>query len=313
MSEIRNKNIFTNSFYLSLEKKQKIIKELEVTDNWRIQVLIVFPNSSAKTFQITFSVLRDNYGKIKNYIQEVHDVSELKSQYDQSISTVSHELRTPISIISQSLHNILRYDQKLTTDEKEKLLKMGYENSNVLSEIIDDLLILSQIDYNKIELMYITINLNEIINDLVRQFKTRLDAKELTLEFNQGNEKIIKGDYKRISQILRILIDNAIKYSSDKNKIQINVHSIIIENEVKGLIVDVVDFGVGIPQEDLKFIFTRFFRAKNALFQKGTGLGLSIAQNLVELHHGSISVHSVENLGSTFSIFLPVMNNDSVN
>ena len=222
---------------------------------------------------------------------------------NQIISTVSHELRTPISSITQSLYNFVKYKDRLNDYEKNRIIKIAYKNSQLLGEIVDDLLVISQIDNKKLSLVVTKIDLSQILKEIIDQFNVKLQNKNLDIKFITEDNYNVDGDLKRLSQVFRIIIDNAIKYSPKNTQIDISFNK---ENNYRtGVVVKIKDQGIGIANEDLPFLFNRFYRAKNVSNIKGTGLGLSIAKSLVEMHHGDIHVLSNINQGTEFQIFLP--------
>ncbi len=248
----------------------------------------------------------------KGTILVFYDLSEqikLNNFKNQLISTVSHELRSPSSAIVQSLTNLTRYDDRLTKDEKDKLLSIGLKNANLLVVLVDDLLILSKIDMSSLKLIFKQIDLNVLIENVIEQFKFRLEELNININFNYSGPIILEGDEKRISQVIRILIDNAIKYSHSNSIIEIevliNYTGEYNQTGKKGILLKVKDYGIGIPDADKPNLFNRFFRAKNATSFKGTGLGLCIAKSFIELHGGSIFFDSIENKETTFFVLLP--------
>ena len=248
----------------------------------------------------------------KGTILVFYDLSEqtkLNNFKNQLISTVSHELRSPTTAILLSLTNLSRYDNRLSKDEKDKLLSIGLKNANLLSEIVEDLLILSKIDMSSLTLEFKQLEMIGLIENVIEQFKIRIEELNIKINFIRDGEIILEGDEKRISQVIRILLDNGIKYSHSNSEIDIKVLKNYFgkynQTGKKGILIIVKDYGIGIPDSDRSNLFTRFFRAKNAISFKGTGLGLSIAKSFIELHGGSIDFESIVNQTTTFFVFLP--------
>jgi signal transduction histidine kinase len=225
------------------------------------------------------------------------------------IYTTSHELRTPISIINQSINNLMKYRNQMSEENQIKLMEVLSRNALSLSQIIDDLLLLSSIDQAKVALNWITYHPIELLEDVLKELEPLQKAKEITIEYNIDKKLQLYGDPKRISQIFRILIDNAIKYSNGNSKIQINaIDQYVGKNNQKnedGILFEFKDEGRGIKEPDMSRIFQRFFRAEDVASISGIGLGLSIARELTELHQGEINVESTYGKGSTFYVFLP--------
>ena len=236
-----------------------------------------------------------------------YDISKEKRMDEfrnQIISMVSHELRTPISSITQSLYNYKNYKDKLNEENKERIIKIAYDNSQLLSEMVDDLLVISQLEGNKIFLNYTKIDVNSLIDDVIKQFDIRLQEKSIKITFKRSNNYIINCDIKRVAQIIRILIDNAIKYSFENSAIEINTK--MINDQNKSILIEIKDYGLGISEDDQLYLFNIYFRGKNVSNIKGTGLGLSIAKKLIEMHKGSIRVFSNLNKGTSFQVHIPI-------
>ncbi|TXT56351.1 MAG: putative Signal transduction histidine kinase [Promethearchaeota archaeon] len=244
-------------------------------------------------------------------------LSKIDNLRKQFVSNVSHELKNPITAINLTVEGLLKHRDKLSPVDLEDLLTIIEVNANVLTEIVNDLLLLSRAESGKIPLELTSLNLNSIIDAIVHQMSPRIKEKEIQLEINLKNTMNLLADSQRVGQILRILIDNAVKYSSPKKKILINQ---IIENieefgftPKKGILIEIKDFGIGIKNGEYSNLFQPFYRSQNAQDYKGTGLGLSIAKELTHLHNGNIYVKSEYGKGSSFYLFLPYQPHNSKN
>jgi len=239
---------------------------------------------------------------------------EAEKSLERFVSTVSHELRTPISVLIMSLDFLENHSEKVTPDVNKKLEDGIKRNIYLLKELVDDILTLSKIDERKVKLKWEEYNPLSIIDDILTLME--LIGNEKNIIFSVDVDKNIKlyGDIVKIDQILRIFIDNAIKYSKEGNKIEIraiNHYKGKYNMDAKdGVLFQIKDYGVGISEEDLPSIFQRFFRSEQVSDIPGTGLGLSIAKDLVKLHDGEVWAQSDYGEGSTFSIFLPIIKFD---
>ncbi|MHC1591353.1 MAG: sensor histidine kinase, partial [Candidatus Helarchaeales archaeon] len=142
------------------------------------------------------------------------------------------------------------------------------------------------------------------------QLTPKIKEKELKIEMEFQGNPFINGDPQKIIQIFRIILDNAIKFLPTNGHIIIKTrnHQILQQKKrirQEGIQIDFIDDGPGIPKDDIPYIFDRFFRSRLTSHIPGTGLGLAIARELVQLHHGTISVQSEEGKGTCFSIFFP--------
>lgn len=250
--------------------------------------------------------------EISNIMIEFRDVTsfvEFDTLQKQFVSTVSHELRTPISVIVQSLDNLTAYKDRMSSELQDELTSVMALNADILVKIIEDLLVISSIDEKRIKFEWKEFLPSEVLRQVVTQLEPISKKKELAITVNVDDDVQLFGDSDKIAQILRIILDNAIKYSPLKSKIIVravdNYTGDYNPSKTEGMLLQVVDEGQGIREEELLFIFQRFYRCKDVGEIPGSGLGLPIAQELIHLHHGEIFVESKFGEGSTFSIFLP--------
>ncbi|MFW9906635.1 MAG: sensor histidine kinase, partial [Candidatus Thorarchaeota archaeon] len=219
------------------------------------------------------------------------------------------ELRTPITSINLSINNLQKFRRNLTENQKEALIEMMAESSYVLNQMIEDLLIVSRIEEGRLQLQPEICKLRELLDKVIAQMKPRYSLKKISIRINCDSTIEIFGEPKRLIQVFRIIIDNAIKYSPTETRITVrgfkNYKGEYNLSDIDGCLVQISDEGIGIDRKDLPYIFDRFYRASEVKETRGTGLGLSIAKELVELHKGDIFVKSELNKGSTFSVFIP--------
>lgn len=251
----------------------------------------------------------EGVGYINIYGSDITERKKAEKRLEQLISTVSHELRTPITVILMSLDYLRNQKEKITPELKEQLMDGISRNTSLLHELAEDILMVSRIDEKKIELELSEYSLYKMINEILILLEPIYKEKNIEIEADVDENIRLKGDLKRIDHIYRIIIDNAIKYSNINSKIEIkaidNYKGVYNPEEKPGVLIQIKDYGIGIPKKDLIFIFDRFFRSDHVKDISGTGLGLSIAKDLVHLHHGKIYVESEVGKGSTFLIFLP--------
>ncbi|MHC1590925.1 MAG: sensor histidine kinase, partial [Candidatus Helarchaeales archaeon] len=250
--------------------------------------------------------------EMESYVLTLVDVTtfiEFDNFRKQFISTVSHELRTPISVICQSLNNIVKYKGKLSTKTREELFQTMIYNAEILQEILNDLSVISRIDEKRMWVQKKEFDVLNVIQRVISELEVKRMDKEIDIQVQTDKCNKIIGDPMKIAQIIRILLDNAIKYSPIKSKILLR----ILEGYkgeynpkcLDGILIQVIDNGRGIDEKELPYIFERFYRAKNVQDVPGTGLGLPIAKELIQIHGGEIYVRSILGKGSTFSVFLP--------
>jgi len=255
---------------------------------------------------------KNNSGELLGIIQNYLDITDRKKAEDkleQFASTVSHELRTPLTVLIMSIDYLKKQREVLDKEVEEQLIDSISRNILLLQELIEDILTLSRIDDKKVILEWNDFLLNDIIQDILNLLEPRIEEKKITINMVHDPKMSLIGDKKRIDQIFRILIDNAIKYSNEGSEIQLvtinNYKGNFNSTNYDGFLFQVIDNGRGIPEKDLPNIFERFYRAENVRDINGSGLGLAIAKQLTELHDGEIFVESEVSIGSTFSVFLP--------
>lgn len=269
-------------------------------------------------FQISSSFIHLLDKALFGLLIVIHDVTEfieIENIRKQILSNVSHELRTPLTVINMSIKNLETYGGRMDEDQKTDVIKMISKNSVVLSQMIEDLLTSSSIEANTIQLQWTSYQLLELIQEILIELEPPRSEKEITVDLEIDPNIQLFGDYRRISQVFRILIDNAIKYSYEQSTIKIEAIDHYTgkfnSKQLDGVLIQVSDTGIGIKSQDIPKLFKRFFRSDDVKNIKGTGIGLSIAKELIQLHKGTIYVESEYGKGTTFSIFLPHMENQS--
>jgi signal transduction histidine kinase len=169
--------------------------------------------------------------------------------------------------------------------------------------------LISRIDEKGLTLDLIEYNPLEIINEILYLMEPIGKEKNVSFEINIDNAIRLKGDPKRVDQIFRVILDNAIKFSKENSKVEIsalkNYQGKYNLGGNPGVLFQFKDYGRGIPKEDISSVFERFFRSSNVNEIAGTGLGLSIAKDLIEAHKGNIFVESELGKGTTIYVFLP--------
>ncbi|MBM4177314.1 HAMP domain-containing histidine kinase [Candidatus Gribaldobacteria bacterium] len=171
-----------------------------------------------------------------------------------------------------------------------------------MSDLIDNLLTVSRLAQGRFPLKKEDVYLNQVIADLLIKFKPFILASNVQVVFQPNQLPSIKGDRLWLEQVIENLLDNAIKYTRGGGRIEVKLRG--LKNKIH---FSIQDFGVGIPKEEQRFIFERFFRSKNALKEqtRGSGLGLHIVKKVVELSGGKIWFKSKEGKGTTFYFVLP--------
>ncbi|MFQ6028085.1 MAG: sensor histidine kinase [Dehalococcoidia bacterium] len=227
---------------------------------------------------------------------------ELEQARKELIGSVSHDLRTPLASIRAMVESI---NDGVATDPetKQRYLKNIESEVESLSQLIDDLFELSQIDAGVLELHLENASVTDLISDTLESMSAQAAARRLSLEGSVEGEVLpVLMDPRRVQRVLYNLVQNAIRHTPADGAIHISARD--SGNEV---MVEVRDTGEGIPEEELPRLFERFYRPDQSRSRDlgGSGLGLSIAQGIVQAHGGRLWVKSIVGQGSTFGFALP--------
>ncbi len=272
-----------------VEQEKEQMTEVDVQG--RSWVILMTPLYGQQDVRGAVAVLRDMTE------ERLHD--KLRKDF---IANVSHELRTPISML-QGYSEAIIDDVASSEVEKKELAQIIYEESLRMGRLVNELLDLARMEAGYIQLNKETIEVNDFGKRVFRKFygvakEHKIDLKDEFLSI----DRTLNVDPDRLEQVLTNLVDNAIRHTPEGGKVTLR-----LESSNKGIKFDVQDTGSGIPEEDLPFIFERFYKADKARTRgrAGTGLGLAIVKNIVEAHNGKVAAHSKLNEGTTFSVFLP--------
>lgn len=230
-------------------------------------------------------------------LKPIDDAREAQNRFT---ADASHELRTPITAM-KSETEVALMNPKLTITQAREQLQSNIEELDKLTRLSDGLLRLASAE--NAELSFEPVNVRELLSEAVSTTEHKATAKYIKIDIQAPDQLIACGDRVSLVEALTILIDNAVKYSKDKSIITISAKKV-----PKRVIIAFKDTGIGIKPSEQARIFERFYRADSARSRSdagGYGLGLAIAKNIVEQNHGTISVTSKPNKGSTFRVTLP--------
>lgn len=238
--------------------------------------------------------------KIKLALKKEQELSNLKTKF---LTLVSHEFKTPLSGILTSTMLLNKYQLKSEQNRRAKHIKTIESKVHYLNNILNDFLSVERLDASQVSYKISEFNLSKIINEVVYNTNMLLKSgQKINIPQNTDNF-ILEQDEIILELILSNLMYNAVKYSPENSTIDLE----IIKNG-KNIQIKIIDQGIGIPINDQKYIFNRYFRAENALNTQGTGIGLSIVKAHVENLGGTIRFKSKEHKGSVFTLKLPIKN-----
>ena len=265
------------------------------------QTLQVFKDWMGKRLKFTLSPIVDNLGEVTGSVALVQDISasERLEQFRKDfVANVSHEFRTPLTVIKGSLEAIVDGTVDQPEDVKRYHERMLSETRS-LERLVGDLLDLSRLQSGKISLNHEKIHLPTLLADTVKSLQTIADKKGIRIDYLQFSDiPPVLGDYDRLRQIMVIFLDNAVKYSPENTvvKVELSVGELVE--------ITICDQGYGISEEELPYIWDRFYKADKSRRGNSTGLGLAIVKHLVELHMGQVYLQSEVGKGTSVKVSL---------
>ena len=260
-----------------------------------------------RIYQVQTALLLGDNGDVSGVVATFNDITELRSverMKSEFVSTVSHELRTPLTSIKGFIRTLLDdiegYYDRETQMEFYRIIDTECDR---LVRLINDLLNLSRIESGRaLDLVLARVDLGQLIGRVVDSQRSYTDRHEFDIIVPE-DLKHVNADRDKLDQVLTNLLSNAIKYSPDGGKITVHARE-IDDNKIS---VSVSDHGIGIPEDQIGRLFTRFHRvdSRDSRKQYGTGIGLYLVKHLIEAHEGEVSVASKQGEGSTFTFILP--------
>lgn len=304
---LRHYQVMDKFYYDAIKDKEvnEIIEEVFLKEqNVQRQVALTI-GINTKHFQIYGVPVIGRNGLWEGIVLVFHDITELiklEQMRKDFVANVSHELRTPITSIKGFSETLLD-GAKNEPEILDNFLTIIHKESERLQVLVHDLLELSRIETNKLELNYSKVTVKELMEECLLLMEPKITAKNIKTKIIEKTPCIVEADYNRLKQIIVNLLTNAINYCKDNGDITIS-----IEKNKETLTFSIEDNGIGMKKEELPRIFERFYRIDRDRNRDsgGTGLGLSIVKHLVEAHHGTICVTSDLNVGTTFTVTLPL-------
>lgn len=237
---------------------------------------------------------------------QLRKIEEERNQLDQVrqdfFANVSHELRTPITVIrgySETLVDGVIIEEEMIQEYYQRIL----QECQGMERLVGDLFILSKMQNPDFQIDKEPVSLVQVFSDVIRNGRVLGKEKQLELRIQCPKEDpcLVLGDYDRLRQMFLIIVDNAVKFSNENGKIDISITKSAKEDSGKSMLdICIRDYGVGISEEEIPFVFEKFYKSKLKQNEKGTGLGLVIARQIAIRHDGDIRVESTEGEGTAF-------------
>lgn len=236
-----------------------------------------------------FSVFSYENGTKTGYIVVIQDITDgavLENSRKEFIANVSHELRTPLTSIKGATETVLD-DDEMPLSFRKKFLGIVINESDRMTRIVKDLLVLSRLDNRRMTWSPGTFDINETLDRMCSALQTEANDRSHTLvyEYTGKDQAPLYGDKERIEQVVANIIGNSLKYTPNGG----NIHVKLEKHGSKAYEITVSDNGIGIPADDIEHLFERFYRVDKSRSAQagGTGLGLSIAKEIVDAHNGT--------------------------
>ncbi|HET8894249.1 MAG TPA: ATP-binding protein [Gaiellaceae bacterium] len=260
---------------------------------------------SGRVFRGYAAPVTDRSGRFVGRIWTLREVTadrELDRMRDAFVATVSHELRTPLTSIAGFVEMMQSEEEGMSEDARTYLRVIG-RSSERLQHLVEDLLLMAQIEARRLELNWEPTDVGALAQLAVESARPVAAAREVTIDIETDGAPEIRADPGRIAQVLDNLVSNAVKFTPKGGSV-----SVVVDSDENAARLVVSDSGFGIPADEQDLVFSRFFRARNAMENAipGTGLGLAITKALVERHGGHITLASEEDGGTRVTVTLPV-------
>jgi signal transduction histidine kinase len=236
--------------------------------------------------------------------------TEASRMKDEFLAVLSHELRTPLNTVLGYARMLKRDDEKMSAEVRDRALDALERNADVLTRLVNDVLDTSRVVSGKLRLTLDSCPVERFVNEAIETVRPAAEAKNIDLETAITPGLTVYGDRDRLQQVVWNLLSNAIKFTPPGG--QVSVHAKDHQDMVQ---IAVQDSGIGIPAEQLPYVFQRFWQADTRVSREhgGLGIGLALARHLVEMHGGSITVHSAgTGQGAIFTVSLPAAGLGSV-
>ncbi len=273
--------------------------QLSAIGNRKVFVAIILDITERKAYTENLEkIVAERTEQLEQALAAEKELGELKTKF---LSLVSHEFKTPLSSILTSTTLLTKYTRTEQQEKRNKHLETIKSKVKYLDNILNDFLSVERLESGKVNYKHTVFPLSKVINEVVYDSNMLLKEGQRISYPQDIDDIVLNFDEKILELALSNLVHNAIKYSSENTKIDIQV-----TKDGHYLKLAIIDEGIGIPEAEQKFIFDRYFRAGNALLNQGTGIGLNIAKKHLNNLGGDITFKSEEQKGSEFLIKVPL-------
>lgn len=289
----------------------KILSELDIIQEFNSTISVnekksIIKEYEGKILEFSISLIKNNLNEIIGGVILIQDISEkekLEQMRKDFISNVSHEFRTPLTVIKGNLESIV--DGMTKPEHVADTCITLIKETNRLERMVKDLLNLSKLESGKLEIDFNELDVNMLINDTMRSLRTLVRNKEIDLQLSlENNLPTLLSDYDKLKQLIIIFMDNAIKFSENKDVLKVTTYA-----DKKNIYITIKDNGIGIPKDEIQYLGEKFYKADRSrnVNTGGTGLGLSIAKRLVKVLNGNVAIESDLGKGTTITISFSII------
>lgn len=236
-------------------------------------------------------------------LRDITEQARLDAARRDFIATASHELKTPLFSLSGFMELI--DEGELDAATESEFLALMRQQVDRLTDLSLSLLDLSQVDSGAVRLEADDIDLTAVTRNVIAEFRPGAESRGVSIEVAAPAELPAACDERRVGQVLRALLDNAVKFSPQGGTVAVDLAAETVAGAADDVVITITDQGPGIPADELDRVFERFFRGKDGAHQSGSGLGLSIARDMVALMGGTLTVRSRRGSGATFTVRMP--------
>lgn len=255
---------------------------------------------------LAYSIIESELLATRRVVEELEALNDAKNDF---ISNVNHELRTPLTSIIGYIDLLKDQPENALGPQAAKFLDILDQNALALLGLVESMLSISKLDSTQSTPAFHEVDLLKVIHSSIFVLEPAATARNvrLTLTADEDFTYLVSGDAGQLSQVLINLISNAIKFSHLDSEVRISIERIQDLGKPESIQIGISDLGIGIPEEDIGKLFTRFFRGQNAVDGQlpGTGLGLAIVESIVKFHQGDVKVESILGKGTTILVELP--------
>ena len=306
-------NVFERQVLRPIEELAKMTKIIadgnmalraEVINRDEIGRLAYNFNIMLDRLQSSHDLLNMTIGDLNQANEKLRKIDQMKSDF---ITVAAHQLRTPLTGIKWSLTAIMNGNMGSVQTEQAEYLKGAIESNQRMIDTVNQILKMKDIQTGSVEEIRTSVNLANLLNSILFDIYPQATQKEMKISLNIDQDSLpdINIDESEMRIVLQNLLENGIIYSKEKGQLDVS-----LKKDGGNVMFSVRDYGIGIPQDEGKNIFTKFFRTTNAIrhFANGSGLGLTIAKKIVDRYGGKIWFESEEGKGATFFVSLPLDN-----